>query len=184
MCIILVGKVTRPQYEAAVKQNGDGFSLFTKELGLVKAPSKEQVKRALGTFGVWHFRIGTSGKKDVSNVHPFKICGGEWLLYHNGVLGDGKGDKSDTACLAELLANVPYSVARATLTSLSAGNKFLMVKASDPMIFIPIGSWEVDAGVLMSHVLYYGGKVPPKYIPGRVFSLKDVDGTEGGQFDD
>ena len=71
MCIILVGNVTKEQHEAARVQNGDGFSLFTQKQGLIKAPTAKQVKEALGDFGIWHYRIATSGdRKSVQNIHP------------------------------------------------------------------------------------------------------------------
>ena len=154
MCVILVGKITKEQYEAALKQNGDGFSCFTKRTGLVKAPSKKVVKAALGEFGVWHFRIASSGVVDETNIHPFPVCKGQWLLYHNGVLGLGLGNKSDTQALADLLADAPFHTVRSTLVSLSENNRFLLVNAKDPTDFITVGKWVVDAGVLMSHRMY------------------------------
>jgi hypothetical protein len=57
---------------------------------------------------ICHFRIGTSGKMDGGNTHPFpitsdiehmrktSISGVESLLFHNGVVGKGEGDLSDT----------------------------------------------------------------------------------------
>lgn len=154
MCVILVGKITKEQYEAALKQNGDGFSVFSKKLGLVKQPSKKLVKQAIGDFAIWHFRIASSGVIDVTNVHPFPVCKGQWLLYHNGVLGVGLGDKSDTQALADLLYDSPFHTVRSTLASLSENNRFLLVNAKDPTDFITIGRWVVDAGVLMSHRMY------------------------------
>lgn len=154
MCIILIGKVTKEQYKAALAQNGDGFSLFTKEQGLVKCPTDKQVAQALGKFGIWHFRIATSGRVDEYNVHPFEICDGKYLLYHNGVLGSGLGDMSDTHALAETLKNVPVGTAKSVLKALEDRQRFVIVSAEDPRQFLLYGDWVVSAGVLMSHQLY------------------------------
>ena len=154
MCVILVGKVSRELHELALKQNGDGFSLYTEGLGLIKAPTPEQVNRALDVFGIWHYRIATSGIVDQSNVHPFPICNGDYLLYHNGILGKGLGDKSDTRALADMLMHVDIKTASSIIESLTTGNRFLIASASDPTVFRVFGSWVADAGVLLSHKMY------------------------------
>lgn len=154
MCIILIGKITKEQHKAALAQNGDGFSLFNDEMGLVKCPTEEQVKKAIGKWGIWHYRIATSGRVDEYNVHPFPVCGGKYLLYHNGVLGDGLGDMSDTHALAETLMHVPYKTARAVIESLTTGNRFVLARADNPHYFEVFGEWKVSAGVLMSHAMY------------------------------
>lgn len=168
MCLILIGKVTKSLHEQALEQNGDGFSLYTEKLGLVKAPTKKQVKAALGKFGIWHYRLATSGKVDKNNIHPFPICGGDYLLYHNGVLGSGLGDKSDTHALADLLMHVDIEVAESVIRSLSATNRFVIASATDPKKFKVFGKWEAEAGVLLSHKLY----TYPKYA-GVNFISKD-----------
>jgi hypothetical protein len=56
---------------------------------------------------ICHFRIGTSGLKDGGNTHPFPVVGDlnemraenfacSSILFHNGVVGRGEGDFSDT----------------------------------------------------------------------------------------
>lgn len=50
-----------------------------------------------------HFRIGTSGKLDKNNCHPFKIKNNLYFA-HNGILSeyaDAKSDKSDTALFCD-----------------------------------------------------------------------------------
>ena len=158
MCIIMVGEVTRAQHNMALKQNGDGFSLFTAEQGLIKSPSEYQVRKALGQFGIWHYRIATSGTKDVWNIHPFRVCHSKCLLYHNGVLGQGKDTLSDTHALAEMLQDVSIGTAKSVLASLTDGGRFLLADANDPHKFVVYGRWVADAGVLMSHRL-----VQPSY---------------------
>lgn len=170
MCVVLVGKVTRELHELALKQNGDGFSLYTEGLGLIKAPTPAQVTRALGVFGIWHYRIATSGKVDTSNVHPFPICKGDYLLYHNGVIGKGLGDKSDTHALADMLMHVDIKTASSVIDSLTTGNRFLVASASDPTAFRVYGKWEAEAGVLLSHKMY---SVPMEYGRAYVFPSDD-----------
>lgn len=158
MCIIMVGEVTRAQHNMALKQNGDGFSLFTAEQGLIKSPSEYQIRKALGKFGIWHYRIATSGTKDVWNIHPFRVCHSKCLLYHNGVLGEGKDTLSDTHALAEMLQDVSIGTAKSVLASLTDSGRFLLADANDPHKFVVYGKWVADAGVLMSHRL-----VQPSY---------------------
>lgn len=54
-----------------------------------------------------HFRIGTAGLKDGGNTHPFPVTdnmeimrqteySSQSVLFHNGVVGKGEGDYSDT----------------------------------------------------------------------------------------
>lgn len=154
MCVILIGKVSKELHETAKAQNKDGFSLYTKELGLIKNPSEAQVKKALNTFGIWHYRIASSGRVDKNNIHPFKVCGGKYLLYHNGVLGQGTAAFSDTACLAQTLMYAPLRTAQTVLESLSSGQRFALVNADTPYEYYLYGDWKVDAGVLMSHKMY------------------------------
>ena len=161
MCIILIGNITKEQHNQAKATNRDGFSLYNEELGLIKAPNEEQIKQALNKFGIWHYRIGTSGKMDETGIHPFKVCKGKYLLYHNGVLGNGKGNLSDTAALAKTLYNMPIGTIVSTLQALSEGQRFVLVSAKNPRNFRLFGKWVVDGGVIMSHDLYpriYGNK--------------------------
>lgn len=154
MCVILVGRVTKELHETAKEQNKDGFSLFTKKLGLIKNPTDSQVKQALNDFGIWHYRIASSGKVDADNIHPFKVCGGAYLLYHNGVLGEGTVTMSDTACLAKTLYFAPLATAQSVLTALSSGQRLCLVNAKNPFEYYLYGDWKVDKGVLMSHEMY------------------------------
>lgn len=175
MCIILIGRITEQMHNLAKTQNPDGFSLFTMKQGLVKAPTAQQVKDAIGKFGIWHYRIGTSGKKGTYNVHPFEVCGGEYYLYHNGIVGTGVGDKSDTHALADLLFTADVKTARSVLTSLSAHNRFVLVRADDPYNYEIFGDWAFDEGVLMSHKLY-----TPVYKYGNQFTFDESKAVARG----
>lgn len=156
MCVILVGRIGRKLHEQAKAQNPDGFSLFTKDQGLIKAPNAVQISKALGEFAIWHYRIRSSGKVDKNNIHPFPVAGGRAYLYHNGVLGAGKDDMSDTAALAETLMNVDIPTVKSVLNSLSSGQRFLLADAEDPRKFMLFGDWKVEGGILMSHKMYTG----------------------------
>lgn len=159
MCVILVGKINRQLHEAAKKQNGDGFSCFTKETGLVKAPSESQVNRAINTFGIWHYRIASSGKVTKDNIHPFRVCNGQYLLYHNGVFGEGTVELSDTHCLAKTLEIAPLETVKSVLQAVSSGQRILLVNAKNPYEYYLYGDWKVDKGILMSHKMYYGATI-------------------------
>lgn len=154
MCVILIGRISKSQHELAKKQNPDGFSMYTKKTGLIKAPTAKQVKEGLYNFGVWHYRIGTSGKLDASNIHPFEVCGGRYLLYHNGILGSGLGEMSDTAALAASLLEVDLKTARSVLNALSRNQRFALVSTKDPRKFELFGEWACEGGILMSHKMY------------------------------
>lgn len=154
MCVILIGKIGKDLHLQAKTQNPDGFSLLTKEQGLIKAPNSEQVKKAVGTFGIWHYRIKSSGKVDKTNIHPFEVCNGNYVLYHNGVLGAGTTHFSDTYCLAYTLKNSPLETVKTVLQSLSTGQRFCLANVKDPTEFYLYGDWKVESGVLMSHKLY------------------------------
>ena len=156
MCVILVGRIGKKLHEQAKAQNPDGFSLFTKAQGLVKAPNAIQVSKALNDFGIWHYRIRSSGKVDKSNIHPFPVAGGKAYLYHNGVLGAGKDDMSDTAALAETLMESDISTVKSVLKALSQSQRFLLADAEDPRKYLLFGDWKVEGGVLMSHKMYSG----------------------------
>ena len=162
MCIILIGKITKNEFNRALNDNKDGFSLFTAEQGLIKDPSDEIVDKVINEkqFGIWHFRIGTSGtinKHDQTNIHPFPICGGKYLLYHNGIIGSGDGKRSDTHCLADELMSVSLETAESVVRALSSGNRFVIVNAQDVNDYRIYGSWECDKGILMSHKMYSYG---------------------------
>lgn len=154
MCIILVGKIGMERHQLAKTQNSHGFSLFTKSQGLIKAPKYEDVRRAVNQFGIWHYRIASSGKVDENNIHPFPVADGKAYLYHNGVLGAGTAKMSDTACLAKTLEHAPLHTVKSVLKALSHGQRFLLVSADNPQEYLLYGDWVVDQGVIMSHTLY------------------------------
>lgn len=154
MCVILVGRIGKKLHKEAERQNPHGFSLFTKELGLIKAPTREQVDKAVNQWGIWHYRISSSGGISKDNIHPFSVADGKAYLYHNGVIGSGTDTMSDTACLAQTLKETPIQGVISVLQSLSDSNRFLLVDAKNPRNFRIFGKWCAEAGVLMSHKMY------------------------------
>lgn len=175
MCIILIGKITKEQHENAKFSNPDGFSLFTEKLGLIKAPNEKQVKSALNTFGVWHYRIATSGEVNELNIHPFKVCGGDYLLYHNGVLGKGLGKYSDTHALARTLYDLPLSTIDSILNSLSDNNRLLLVNAKNVYDMKFYGKWLCEEGIVMSTRLYPKVYTYPSYGGYKYYDNYDWD---------
>ncbi len=155
MCVILAGiGIPKDAVEYAKRTNPDGYSVYTDASGLIKNPTaKEQaaIYRQKDVMTIYHFRIGTSGVKNPSNVHPFKVCNGKYYLYHNGVLGAGKGKKSDTQCLGDLLADCDFETAKSVLTSLSDNNRFLLVSTGCADEFYTFGKWCFSEGILSSH---------------------------------
>lgn len=156
MCVILIGRIGKNLHEVAKKQNPDGFSLFTAEQGLIKAPNATQVKKAVEEFGIWHYRIRSSGKVDKENIHPFPVAQGKAYLYHNGILGAGTPEYSDTNCLARTLYDCPISTVESVLNAVSSGQRLLLVDANDPRKFRLYGDWKVESGIIMSHKIYTG----------------------------
>jgi ribosomal protein S27E len=98
--------------------DGAGFAWYNKESNLW------EVRKGFMTFKkfwkayklrdfqlddsvICHFRIGTAGLKDEGNTHPFPVVENldemravnfacESILFHNGIVGRGEGDYSDT----------------------------------------------------------------------------------------
>lgn len=165
MCVILVGKIGKEFHETAKRINSHGFSFFTAEQGLVKAPTEAQVNKAIKKFGIWHYRIASSGKIDKENIHPFPVAKGAALLYHNGVLGSGNAKYSDTNLLAKTLYNCSIETVKSVLGSLSSGQRFLLADSKDPTVFRLFGDWHVHQGVLMSN---------SNCIPGRTYVYSSI----------
>lgn len=124
MCLIMfsrnINRIQNDWYKNSKATNGDGLGVMFPENGrlvVLKAlDSKsqdelfEQVKKRVkpGTPVATHQRFGTSGKKDTTNVHPFKLLskdeGDSIDLYmmHNGIISIKEiGDLCDTATYAE-----------------------------------------------------------------------------------
>jgi hypothetical protein len=125
MCIIAykphsVKIMDKPVLEACWESNSDGAGMAWYDL----ETDTWQVRKGYMTFKkfwkaykaqsftekdvvICHFRIGTSGLKDGGNTHPFPVVENcedmrevsfacKSILFHNGVVGRGEGDFSDT----------------------------------------------------------------------------------------
>lgn len=113
MCIAILNngnQVSRESFKESLLNNPDGFGMayiLEGQLMTYKSLSKNFNKlynKYLSVFKetkspiVLHFRIGTSGKNDLLNCHPFYVNKG-LIFCHNGIikgLGSTKLNESDT----------------------------------------------------------------------------------------
>jgi hypothetical protein len=103
MCIIayqpINEEITRQQLKNCWSNNPDGAGLMWVEDGEVKILKegnsfRKYYKKFRSVYGrmkgetpfVHHFRIGTSGSRNVHNVHPFYITENKLAFCHNGIL--------------------------------------------------------------------------------------------------
>lgn len=123
MCIIMFQPASSEQdipfnyFKAAQEKNNDGHGLMyvrnnvlvvkTQMGNIDKFYEKYLAARGLNTPIGIHFRIGTSGARNLSNCHPFYL-NPTTAFMHNGVIGRGANGKSDTRIFAEnLLRQLP-----------------------------------------------------------------------------
>jgi predicted glutamine amidotransferase len=123
MCIAIVNngqKISKEAFKMSLYNNPDGFGMAYiegTELKVFKSLSldlnhlyKKYSKIYDSTeFPILlHFRIGTSGKNDLNNCHPFNISK-NLVLIHNGILkgyGSNKANLNDTRhYIREVLSN-------------------------------------------------------------------------------
>ena len=114
MCVINVtgnGKETdKATFTDMFYSNPDGFGMMWAEQKRIRVYKTLDLHEAWNKYQevnarvkdespiVLHFRIGTSGVNDLTNVHPFYIDDNTWFC-HNGILSeytDYKSDLSDT----------------------------------------------------------------------------------------
>ena len=111
MCVIAVIPKGKPVDQADLKKcwnrNPDSAGyVFSSEGSLlikrflewepfIKHFVKDFEKSSLVSNFLVHFRIATSGGVNLDNCHPFSV-NRDHAVVHNGVLGPGKGKKSDT----------------------------------------------------------------------------------------
>lgn len=112
MCIILEGKkkaITKTEIVKGFITNPDGWGIWSEKT--LQTPRKGyKLNSLLSLFSsvkesesvvIWE-RISTGG----TTLQPFAIGEGRYL-FHNGICGKSKGNKSDTAILAENIHGLP-----------------------------------------------------------------------------
>ena len=142
MCIILSGKrkvITKTEIVKGFITNPDGWGIWSERT--LQTPRKgyrlnsllnlfDSVKESENVV-IWE-RISTGG----TTLQPFAIGGGRYL-FHNGICGRSKGDKSDTALLAEDIYGLPESLQVSILEIFNARGKgkFCITRPKkDPML--------------------------------------------------
>jgi hypothetical protein len=128
MCIILTGKksqITKTEITQGFITNPDGWGIWSEKT-LQKPHKGYKLNSLLNLFDsvkanencvIW-CRISTGG----STLQPFAIGGGRYL-FHNGICGKSKGNKSDTAILAENIHGLPECTQVNILKAYNAKNK-------------------------------------------------------------
>lgn len=112
MCIILSGKkrsIEKNEITKGFITNPDGWGIWSEKT--LRTPRKGyKLNSLLNLFSsvkesenvvIWE-RISTGG----STLQPFAIGGGRYL-FHNGICGKPRGNKSDTALLADSIYGLP-----------------------------------------------------------------------------
>lgn len=115
MCLIahfpkLTGKVETFKdryFEDSWKRNSDGWGCMFPENGKVEVYRATEFDEALELYEKYknkpnfamHFRLGTSGTKDIHNVHPFQVLdkeenGIDLYMMHNGIISTIERKKS------------------------------------------------------------------------------------------
>jgi len=136
-----------------------------------------------------HFRIATSGKVNQKNCHPFPISSNEKALQklngvtsqaimHNGVIGKGEGNLSDTQVFTRDTLNLlsPYfhdECIRDHIENLLGSDRMLIF--SDGKIYL-LNHWIIDQGIY-----YSNDSFEYKYIPFR--RKISLDKKENDYFD-
>jgi len=167
MCMAIFAKpgkvVTREQFDRFSMSNNDGygfmystpdgiFSYKTLVLSEFYDSYKSHFDANQKTPFVLHFRLGTAGKKDVENCHPFKVNDNLYFV-HNGILSDFRGDvnHSDTWMINEklfkLLGNkIIENPFTAEMIEIAVGfNKFIFMSRDNYLIVNEQkGEWDND----------------------------------------
>jgi hypothetical protein len=121
MCIAILNKngiISESIIRTCADNNPDGMGMAWIESGTIKTfKSMKDIDKIISLYQsirldnespiMLHFRIGTHGKKDVSNVHPFHI-GENIVMCHNGIVDTPilKPDMSDTFHLSLFLSKL------------------------------------------------------------------------------
>lgn len=196
MCVIIYqpydNRDPLPQkcIEYCASSNPDGHGLMytqdnklklKKQLGDISGfydKYKKALSQAEGPT-ILHFRIGTSGSKDLANAHPHFVTPNIGLV-HNGVLGAGIDNLSDTRrFIKEILKNLPDSWFENTTIMNLLQNKIrndkMVLLRNDGYHWIlnqDNGYWDKELGVWFSNYTAKGWN-RPKYEPKKTGFKKD-----------
>lgn len=166
MCIIIVQPsntnlpITKEEFDAHAYKNPDGFGIMYAQNGQL------HIFKSLKNKPVWkkykwatnrklplclHFRIGTSGQKDIVNCHPFLVSDNVGLM-HNGVLSCVHGNKTecDSLLLTKLLHEMPVeyfnnkTVIELLRMAIGTTNKLVLMDNNGQCIIVneSKGKWE------------------------------------------
>lgn len=163
--------ITNEEIRKAARTNSDGCGFMFAEKGklvirkfmdvekFIKAYQAD-VDRVKTSF-VLHFRLGTGGKVNIPNAHPFKITNNV-AFAHNGILSDYKSTEelSDTAVFNEKVLkpigdNVFNKSVRKMLESMLGSSKmiFLNNKGEHFILNKYLGD-DTEAGIWRSYKQY------------------------------
>ena len=163
MCVILNGKlnnILKLDLQKAWKANSHGAGIVGQRKGklvVIKGlMTYADLIEALDVFNLEdpiniHFRLATHGTINKDNTHPFKINNNAYLM-HNGIMqglgvsGQGKGSKSDSAHLAEILKDTPQKHWLPLLKAL--GDKYALIT---PRSTVLVGNFAEHKQVKMSN---------------------------------
>ncbi len=151
MCIAIVNNDSRPikkkTFFASWESNPDGASFMYAvggKIHVIKELEKPEIlwtkyiaaKKRYEVPMVLHFRIGTSGTKDLYNVHPFKVKDDVYFC-HNGILNitvPKESKENDTQIFNNvILKNLPSNflndaaILNLIELSIGTGNKFIFL---------------------------------------------------------
>ena len=128
-------------------------------------------KKDFQSNSIWvaHFRIGTSGKIDGSNTHPFPVCNNyrimkktkyetDVIAAHNGIMSKGEEDFSDTMKhIKEILFPLRNKLNKKEFLNIfemlcdSSSNRWFLADSKTTLLF---GEWKKFEGSYYSNTSY------------------------------
>lgn len=176
MCLIIYKpagtEIPNALIERAEKNNNDGWGLMWTVDGRMETTKGFGIKGILEaiedeTFkannGFVHFRLGTSGAKDLENCHPFRVTDDIYMM-HNGIFrieNNLDATKSDTWHFVEkylrpLLKEDPTAfLDKDWLSDLAwfvGTNKIAILNAAGESGIVNAGQWSKYKGLLLSNL--------------------------------
>jgi len=154
--------------------DGGGFAVISDNKILIKKGFmdfdsywQEVKKIPKNKYAVLHMRIATSGGITPQNTHPFPISDNpqdlkqltlisDTLVVHNGVVGDGHKDLSDTMvfikdCIAPNQSKLADKGIINLLSYAIGTSKFLIIDLKQN-VFLQLGNWIEYKGLIFSNL--------------------------------